>query len=115
MENLNYNTKIMNFFQLLKEYICLEDYAGFQMMAQSFNLGNINKENYADFIFVNFLIENKLIEKIMKQNDLKKYYDFCKVYNKDGSMNILLNRNANYTNDEILNKIKSLSGITIKK
>ena len=115
MENLNYNTKIMNFVQFLKEYICLEDFADFQMMAQSYNFGNINKENYTNYILVNFLIEKKLIEKIMKQNYLKRYYDFCKVYNKYGSMNILLNRNANYTNDEILNKIKSLSEKTINK
>ena len=112
-------TQIMHYIDFLPEFICLEDYAGFKVMMQSHNFGYINKENYNNYILVNFLLGNIQKQEIFKKSFLKKYCYFCKVYNNNGIMNIIVNKNENdnknYYNDEILEKIKALPKSAIKR
>ena len=103
------NKTILEFVKSVQEFFCLEDYGNCTMI-QVLNNINFGKEkiNPQEYVAVIFFIDKKERQMIKKINTLKKVFFFIQVIYQEKSMNFLINRNDNYTGNDILSKINTI-------
>ena len=103
------NKTILEFVNSVQEFYSLEDYGNCTMI-QALNKIQFGKEkiNPQECVSVVFFINKKQRQMINKINTLKKVFFFIKVIYQEKSMNFLINRNDNYTGNDILSKINTI-------
>ena len=108
------NRNILDFMSKIQEFYCIEErnlnenFLNFRTTKNFFINADINHENY---VSVYYIINGKLSQRLNEIKELKKFYLFIKINNREKYINVLINRNENINSNGILSKINNINAM----
>ena len=108
------NINILQFISNLQEFYCLDQ--NFNMISDFKNeiiRNNYQQMNYSKYISITFFKNEREKQLIIEINPLKNIFLFIKIYYKEDSINILINRNEIISPEEILGKINFIKNMKV--
>ena len=108
------NINILQFISNLQEFYCLDQ--NFNMISDFKNeiiRNNYQQMNYSKYISITFFNNEREKQLIIEINPLKNIFLFIKIYYKEDSINILINRNEIISPEEILGKINFIKNMKV--
>ena len=112
--DIKISRKILNFILKVPDFYCLEDYGNCTMIyAISYNFKNNLKNliNNNDSIAVYYFIDKKEYQQIKELYSLKKIFLFITINYGKEKINILINRNEQLSEKEVLDKINHIKNM----